>query len=387
MEPREHHHFFAKQMIPTHTFRSPDQVFGELTGPKREAFLMYLWTEAGKGMAQPLRNADVGKQPGSPNQGVVKLDVVGAVRHGWTEVVVISMPPAIAPNEAIFIALVREGGNVRIFFFERCANQAGGVSENEAVLAGVTADGTRSNYGFFPSDGLEAFKTELGKVLNVSLAGLETSLPPVTMAAFMGPGITGLPSMQKSSGVGGVLEKMLIIRAAMPLFFYFVNLVTRGLLGRLTMLLYPLFSIAIIITFFIWIYGIFDARRGKTSYSPGMAIGGWFIPFANFVLPPLTVRDAWKAVRGPEGSAIVFVWWMFYLMEMSFRILYSFGFGFIPPYGGREEGAMMLGSSLIPLDPTLASLLSTIVPLTSMLIGTCTYALWWHIVRRINEKA
>src|SRR5689334_21424423 len=105
MDPREHHFFFAKKMIPTHTFRSPDQMFTELTGPKREAFLMYLWTEAAKGMAQPLRPADPGKQPGSTQQAVVKLDVVGVLKHGWTEVVVISMPPALAPNEAVFVAL------------------------------------------------------------------------------------------------------------------------------------------------------------------------------------------------------------------------------------------------------------------------------------------
>jgi hypothetical protein len=43
LTPREHPTFFAKQLIPTHTFRSADTMFAELTGPKREAFLMYLW--------------------------------------------------------------------------------------------------------------------------------------------------------------------------------------------------------------------------------------------------------------------------------------------------------------------------------------------------------
>src|SRR5262245_45987214 len=138
MDPREHHFFFAKKMIPTHTFRSPEKMFTELTGPQREAFLTFLWTEVGKDMPEPLRHGDVGKQPGRTHQAVGKLDVVGAIRDGWAEVVVISMPPALAPNEAIFIALVRQGFEVRIFFFERCRDQAGVVSENEAVLAGVS---------------------------------------------------------------------------------------------------------------------------------------------------------------------------------------------------------------------------------------------------------
>ena len=54
------------------------------------------------------------------------------------------------------------------------------------------------------------------------------------------------------------------------------------------------------------------------SYSPGWAAGWWFVPFANIVLPYLTVRELWKA-SGPDagaiewkargGAAIVGLWW------------------------------------------------------------------------------
>ena len=451
MDPREHHHFFAKQMIPTHSFRSPDKMFAELTGPKREAFLMFLWTEAGKGMAQPLKPVDVGRQPGGAGQGVVKLDVVGALRRGAMEVVVISMPPALAPNEAIFLALVREGANVRVFFLERCRNEAGGVSDTETVLAGLSADGTRSNFGFFQGDGLETFKAELGKVLGVSLDGLETSLAPVTMEAFVGAGgapgggapgggafgqaaapggafgqaaapggafgqaaapggafgqaaapggvfgaagqaMGGIPAnfgrpagAAASDGLGGTLEKMLLVRAAMPPFFWLTSWVVPGL-GMLARWLYPLLSLAIIISYMVWSYRLFDARRGKTSYSPGMAVGGWFIPLGNAVIPPLVLRDLWKAVRGPDGSMIVFLWWIFYLAEVMFRTLYSFGFAIVPGYGGRD-GYILFGTSRTEIDATAASILSFSVSFTSMLIGLGAYGLWWFIVRKINEKA
>jgi hypothetical protein len=54
------------------------------------------------------------------------------------------------------------------------------------------------------------------------------------------------------------------------------------------------------------------------SYSPGWAVGWWLIPFANIVMPYLTVRELWKAsnpnvgaiewnARG--GAAIVGFWW------------------------------------------------------------------------------
>jgi hypothetical protein len=54
------------------------------------------------------------------------------------------------------------------------------------------------------------------------------------------------------------------------------------------------------------------------SYSPGWAVGWWFIPFANVVMPYLTVRELWKASdpdvgavdwKARGGAAIVGVWW------------------------------------------------------------------------------
>lgn len=380
MDPRQHHFLFAKQLIPTETFRSPDKMFAELTGPQREAFLMFLWKEAGKTMAQPLRHAEVARQPGTTMQSVVKLDVVGAVRQGWTEVVVISMPPALAPNEAIFIALVRQGNEVKIFFFERCRDQAGGVSETDAALAGVTADGARTNHGFFKGDGLETFKAELGRILNVSLAGLETSLPPVTMAAFMGaPGGGGLGMAPFNPGptagenpTGKALETMLLIRAVLPVFFYLIGWIARGVLGFIPLAISSLLTFGIIVTLAVWLYSLFNARQGKTSFSPGMAAGAWFIPAANFVLGPLVLRDAWRAVRGPEGSAVVFLWAPFWFAEVSFRLFYSFN--------GSGRLFMALGKDV-------AMPLLTVLGLFSTVVGVATYGLLWHIVRKINEKA
>jgi hypothetical protein len=54
------------------------------------------------------------------------------------------------------------------------------------------------------------------------------------------------------------------------------------------------------------------------AYSPGWAVGWWFIPFANIVMPFLTVRELWKASKPDAGAvdwkarggaAIVGVWW------------------------------------------------------------------------------
>lgn len=395
MEARQHHFFFAKQMITTHAFRSPDKVFSELTGPKREAFLMFLWQEAGKGMPSVLPHADIGRKPGGSSKEVLKLSVIGALKQGALEVVLISMPPALAPNEAIFIALVRGQDGPRAFFYERCLGQNGELAENEAVLAEVNPNG-RKNHGFFQGDGLESFKENLGKVLGISLAGIENSLPPITMAAFMGGGGPGGPvigpavnassfsgGQDTSKELGTILEKLLLVRTALPPFFWIVGFVVGPLVGMLARVLNPLLSLAIGVLLLMWLHRLYSARPGKMSYSPGMAVGAWFIPLANVVLPALIVRDAWKAVRGEEGSNIVFLWWLFWLAEVGLRVLYSLGFGITRELSGRGEVLMHIAGSSFPVPSILAS----IMPFSSLIVALGAYGLLWHIVHQINERS
>lgn len=54
--------------------------------------------------------------------------------------------------------------------------------------------------------------------------------------------------------------------------------------------------------------------------SPGWAVGWYFIPFANLVMPPRAVGQIWRTTfkhRGePErGSAIIGWWWTFWLIS------------------------------------------------------------------------
>lgn len=51
-----------------------------------------------------------------------------------------------------------------------------------------------------------------------------------------------------------------------------------------------------------------------TQYSPGWAVGCWFIPLANFVLPFFPVREAWTKSRA--GSvAVVGAWWATWVLH------------------------------------------------------------------------
>jgi hypothetical protein len=55
--------------------------------------------------------------------------------------------------------------------------------------------------------------------------------------------------------------------------------------------------------------------RTSRTWGPGWAIGGWFIPLANFVIPFLVVRDIWRRTPEPRdgsepGGGILVFWWV-----------------------------------------------------------------------------
>lgn len=362
MNPREHHFFFAKKLIPTHTFQSTDMMFGELTGPKREAFVFYLWNEAGKAAPPALPHVGV------KGSTLTKLEVVGAIKSGDTQVVVISMPPTENPNEAVFLALVRRPAGPSVFFWERCRDAAGtGVSPDETVLAEVRPEGMRINHGFHKGLDLGSFKRTLGESLGMSLDGLERSLPEITAAAFMGKGAAA--STGKGVGIGGLLATLLLLRFAMPLALFVLARVGLGAaLGPLwphTQTIYMALSLAIGVSLLIWCYQVHDARRGQASFSPGMAVGGFLIPGANFILAPLIIRSAWKATVGAGGGLLVLFWWLFWLLEIALAVARSTHF--MPP---------------ADLDPTLLQIFSY----SFVFVPVLAYGLLWHIVRTVNAR-
>lgn len=382
MTPREHHRFFAKQLVPTHTFQSPDKMFAELTGPKREAFLMFLWNEAANAVASPIPHvaAEGGK--------LAKLDVVGALTIGDKQVVVLSMPPAINPNEAAFIALARGPEGLGVFFLERTRDEAGtGVHPTDAVLAELRADGSRVNHGFAPGLDLEAFKNRVGAALGISLAGIETSLPEVTAAAFMGSpagaytagragparaGGAGPPVATASGGhVGGFLAMLLLVRAGLPLLSWIMYRIGMGglifPLWPVLKIVYMVLSLTIGVFLLIWLYQVHARRRAQASFSPGMAVGGWFIPLANFILAPLIVRSAWKATVGAGGTLIAFGWWFLWLLEVVLESL-------------RNTRELVLN-----LPPAARDLMITMMNY-GVFVTVAAYGLLLHIVRRVNER-
>ncbi len=61
----------------------------------------------------------------------------------------------------------------------------------------------------------------------------------------------------------------------------------------------------------------------QRTWTPGWAIGGWFIPLAFFVIPFLVVRDIWQRTpessgegRGPGSASgfVLVVWWVLFVI-------------------------------------------------------------------------
>jgi hypothetical protein len=93
------------------------------------------------------------------------------------------------------------------------------------------------------------------------------------------------------------------------------------------------------ILFLVLLHGVYKnlhARGAPLRYSPGFAVGSWFIPFANIVLPYLAVRDAFRFATG-KGAGLVLGWWLVYMLSiplrMAWQVMTSPGMGgvdFIP---------------------------------------------------------
>src|SRR5262245_32322284 len=106
---------------------------------------------------------------------------------------------------------------------------------------------------------------------------------------------------------------LLGICAAWPVLSYAFSLVAAlivpielmSLVYQILFGLQQLVQLVAVILFFVWLHRVHVAVRqeqGTTKYTPGMAVGGWFIPFANFALPMLSMQDIWQRKMGSDRS-------------------------------------------------------------------------------------
>lgn len=79
------------------------------------------------------------------------------------------------------------------------------------------------------------------------------------------------------------------------------------------------------IALLIWVYRAHCAlhtHKARTSLSAGLAVGGFFIPFANLVLPFLAIRDAVRVGKGSLELAVV-LWWPLWMAYAALHLVHS----------------------------------------------------------------
>ena len=98
-------------------------------------------------------------------------------------------------------------------------------------------------------------------------------------------------------------------------------LLTQAALAELVVAL-PLTAVGLVATVLVIVW-FYRARKNLDAFpgagptmSAGWAIGGWFVPFANFVIPCRVMADiARNSLRRSGTSALVGVWWAGWLVS------------------------------------------------------------------------
>jgi uncharacterized membrane protein len=99
--------------------------------------------------------------------------------------------------------------------------------------------------------------------------------------------------------------------------------------------------LATVVLFCMWLYRAYNNVRAfnpwrRLNHSPGWAVGSFFVPFVNLVVPYRAVKEVWQK-SGPPDEAVLSepgppasfpIWWMFWLLasfagNLSFRVAFN----------------------------------------------------------------
>ncbi len=117
--------------------------------------------------------------------------------------------------------------------------------------------------------------------------------------------------------------------------------------------------------------------RPDTTFGPGWAIGAWFIPLANLVIPFLQFKDLWKGSASglPRNSlewkrvpvaSIVWLWWA--VFAVSYLVEWTTTF------------QLVLSSDVFNDDPPVGGQIATNA------LRLVAAVLFWLVVKRLTER-
>lgn len=130
------------------------------------------------------------------------------------------------------------------------------------------------------------------------------------------------------------------------------------------------------VLFVAWLFRAHRSNRmatGRLERASGWAIGGWFIPFVNLVMPALVVHDVNRASRPWQqspGTALVTCWWVSLISSSVLARLVD---------SGPDSG--------LPLRAYLAELRDQVaIGLVAEALGLVAAVLGIVMVRRLTEQ-
>lgn len=129
------------------------------------------------------------------------------------------------------------------------------------------------------------------------------------------------------------------------------------------------------VLFIVWLYRGYRSNRVDAARLPrgaGWAIGAWFIPFVNLVLPALVVHDLNQASRplGESKAGLVTAWWVSFV-----------AWGFLIQLGGP------LPPDDLPVREYLRQLQDSVdLTLAGDTVGIAAAVLGALLVRRVTQQ-
>jgi hypothetical protein len=154
--------------------------------------------------------------------------------------------------------------------------------------------------------------------------------PPMSSQPMQTP--IAAPRGFSAEAIAGAAKPALVLiglRAALPVLLHFLPLGRLVQNQELLDIVYPALegglALLALIFYFVWFSKMYDwvrATRGA-RFSNGMAIGGWFIPFANFAIPYMALRDAVRRGAGDKHGGLLVLWWLSYLGTIVLSIAES----------------------------------------------------------------
>jgi Domain of unknown function (DUF4328) len=142
-----------------------------------------------------------------------------------------------------------------------------------------------------------------------------------------------------------------------------------GLISILEVFLY----LATVVFFLIWLFRVYTnlspLRSPNQEFTPGWAVGWWFIPFANLVKPYQVVREAWQESDPDFDPSLNFLsntisaptflgfWWAFWILSNIFNNIASRMI--------NNDGQAIQGFGVVII---IASILSMIASMLAILV-------------------